>query len=201
MNVYSLFPIPVGEFNLGRFFTVKELNFVNKQETYKNMSNTTSNDRYVLNHKTMSALHEFVQSCVLEYFKAIYAPKNDVTLRVTQSWLNYSKPGEWHHKHAHPNSFISGVLYIKAAKERDKIYFYNDEYRQLEISTQSFNPHNSRSWWLPVETGKLMLFPSSLIHSVEPVQGDDARISLAFNTFPVGNMGQEEALTALHLRN
>jgi hypothetical protein len=45
-----------------------------------------------------------------------------------------------------------------------------------------------------------MLFPSSLTHMVETVQGDE-RVSLAFNTFPVGYVGEEESLTALHLRN
>jgi uncharacterized protein (TIGR02466 family) len=115
--------------------------------------------------------------------------------------LNYSKPGEWHHKHAHPNSFVSGVLYMKAVKDSDKIYFYGDEYKTIDLPTENYNIYNSKSWWLPVETGDLMLFPSSLTHSVEKVQADQTRVSLAFNTFPVGYVGQEESLTALHLRD
>jgi predicted 2-oxoglutarate/Fe(II)-dependent dioxygenase YbiX len=58
--------------------------------------------------------------------------------------------------------------------------------------------HNSESWWFEVGAGDLMLFPSSLTHMVETVQGDE-RVSLAFNTFPVGYVGEEESLTALHL--
>lgn len=201
MNMYNLFPTPVGEFYLGRQFTTEELEFVDQQLTHKNMGNTTSDDRYVLTHRTMVLLYEFVQSCVSEYFHAVYEPKNKVSLRVTQSWFNYSKPGEWHHKHAHPNSLVSGVLYMKAVKDSDKIYFHKDDYRQLDVHTENYNLYNSRSWWLSVETGKLMLFPSSLTHSVEPVQANDTRISLAFNTFPVGYMGQENNLTALHLEN
>lgn len=34
---------------------------------------------------------------------------------------------------------------------------------------------------------------------VETVTGDDTRISLAFNTFPVGNVGDELNLTGLNL--
>lgn len=49
-----------------------------------------------------------------------------------------------------------------------------------------------------VGTGNLMIFPSSLAHMVETVKEED-RISLSFNTFPVGYVGEEEALTALHL--
>ena len=88
---------------------------------------------------------------------------------------------------------------MKAAKEADKIYFHNDQYHQISIPTTNYNVYNSSSWWLPVETGKLMLFPSSLQHSVAPVTADDTRISLAFNTFPVGYVGDESSLTALYL--
>ena len=198
MNLYSIFPTPVAKFEVGREFTADELAFVDLQSTHKNMGNTTSNDRYVLQHDTLAKLREFTESCVAEYLKTIYAPKNEVSLRLTQSWLNYTKPGEFHHKHAHPNSFVSGVLYLKAARERDKIYFYKDGYQQIKLPTDQWNLHNSESWWFEVGAGDLMLFPSSLTHMVETVQGDD-RVSLAFNTFPVGYVGEEESLTALHL--
>lgn len=200
MILHSLFPTPVAKFELGRDFTAEENAFVMGQPTHKNTGNTTSNDRYVLRHDTLTNLMSFVQESVDSYFKSIYAPKEDVRLRVTQSWLNYSKPGEWHHKHNHANSFISGVLYMKAAKDRDRIYFYNESYQQIQIQTENFNLYNSKSWWLPVETGSLMLFPSSLTHSVATVQ-EEERISLAFNTFPVGYVGAEDNLTALHLRD
>ena len=201
MIVHNLFPTPVAKFTLDRAFTTEELDFVDQQQTHNNVGNTTSNDRYVLTHKTMASVYDFVKSCVGTYLQNIYAPKNDVSLRVTQSWLNYSKPGEWHHRHAHPNSFVSGVLYMKAIKDSDKIYFYGDEYKTIDLPTENYNLYNSKSWWLPVETGDLMLFPSSLTHSVEKVQADQTRVSLAFNTFPVGYVGQEENLTALHLRD
>ena len=198
LNLYSLFPTPVAKFDLGREFSAEELDFVGSQETHKNMGNTTSNNRYVLRDDTMAKLREFTESAVAEYLKSIYAPKNDVSLRITQSWLNYTKPGEFHHKHAHPNSFVSGVLYIKASSERDKIYFYKDGYEQIKLPVDQFNLFNSTSWWLPVETGRLMLFPSNLTHMVETVKEED-RISLSFNTFPVGYVGEEETLTALHV--
>lgn len=198
MILNSLFPIPVAKFELGRDFTPEENAFVAEQSTHKNMGNTTSNDHYVLQNDTLVSLSDLVQKCVDQYFNSIYAPKENVKLRITQSWLNYSKPGEWHHKHSHANSFVSGVLYMKAAKNSDRIYFHKNSYSQITLPTENFNLYNSDSWWLPVETGSLMLFPSSLTHSVEPVQGEE-RISLAFNTFPVGYIGQEETLTALHL--
>ena len=199
MITHSIFPTAIAKFELGREYTSEEMAFVNSQPTHKNVGNTTSDDRYVLQRETFAKLREFTEACVAEYLKAIYAPKHDVSLRLTQSWLNYTKPGESHHKHAHPNSFVSGVLYIKADATKDKIYFYKDGYQQIKLPTDQWNLHNSESWWFEVGTGDLMLFPSSLTHMVETVQGDE-RVSLAFNTFPAGYVGDENSLTALHLK-
>jgi uncharacterized protein (TIGR02466 family) len=195
---YNLFPTAVSKFELGREFTEWETAFFSKQETYKNQGNTTSTDKYVLQHKKMQNVKAFVEASVDEYLQTIYAPTHKVNLRLTQSWLNYTKHGEFHHKHAHPNSFVSGVLYIKAAKNKDKIHFYKDGYQQIKLPTENFNAYNSDSWWFEVGAGDLLLFPSSLTHMVETVQGDD-RVSLAFNTFLTGYVGDEEKLTALHL--
>ena len=123
MITYNLFPTAVAKFELGRDYTAEELAFVDEQPMHSNMGNTTSDDRYVLRHDTMASLKAFAEASVNEYLRSIYAPKHDLSLRLTQWWLNYTKPGQYHHKHAHPNSFVSGVLYLKAAKERDKIYF------------------------------------------------------------------------------
>jgi uncharacterized protein (TIGR02466 family) len=198
MITYSLFPTAVAKFELGRDFTDKELAFVAEQPTYKNIGNTRSDDRYILKHKKMAKLREFVEASVGEYFLSIYAPNKEVGIRITQSWINYCKPGQFHHKHAHPNSFISGVLYMKAARERDKIYFYRDGYQQISPKSDNYNVYNSDAWWLEVNTGDLMLFPSGLTHSVAAVQ--EERISLSFNTFPVGFIGEENSLNALHLQ-
>jgi uncharacterized protein (TIGR02466 family) len=196
---YNLFPTAVAKFELGRDYSAEEMEFVGSQPTHNNMGNTTSDERYVLRHDTMANLREFVENSVAEYLKSIYAPKYEVSMRLTQSWLNYTKPGQFHHKHAHPNSFISGVLYMKAARQRDRIYFYKDGYKQISLPTDNYNLYNSESWWFEVGTGDLLLFPSSLTHMVETVQ-EDERISLSFNTFPVGYVGDESSLTALHLK-
>jgi uncharacterized protein (TIGR02466 family) len=198
MQIVPLFPVAVGKFNIGRTFTTDEFFFVDNQPVHNNMGNTTSDNHYVFKDEALADLNSFVESSLDEYFKTIYAPRHEVKLRITQSWLNYTKEGQFHHKHAHPNSFVSGVLYLKADATKDKIYFYKDGYQQIKLPTDQFNLFNSDSWWIPVAAGDLVLFPSSLTHMVETVQGDE-RISLAFNTFPVGYVGEEKELTALHV--
>jgi hypothetical protein len=108
MNMHNLFPIPIGMFDLDRELTDEELLFVRGQETRPNEGNTTSVNNFVL--RDMTSLRDWIEGCVAEYFKATSDPKHDVHLRITQSWFNYSEQGQWHHKHAHPNSFVSGVF-------------------------------------------------------------------------------------------
>lgn len=199
MNIFNLFPTALGLYELGRNFTEDEMKFIKGQETRSNMGNTTSVDNNLLDRDELKDVRSFVENAVAEYFKTVHAPKQDTKLRITQSWCNYTEPGQFHHKHAHPNSFLSGVLYPQADKETDKIYFYKDGWQQLKTPTEEWNPYNSDSWWMEAYTGRMFIFPSHLTHMVETVQGKDTRISLSFNTFPVGNFGDASSLTGLDL--
>lgn len=197
MIIENLFPTPIGFFSYDGEVDTK---FLAEQEQRANEGNTSSVDRYILRQKKLGALTTFIEKCLFEYLTATINPKNDVRLRLTQSWLNWTKPGQFHHKHAHPNSVISGCFYVNADKANDKIYFYREEYKQIKFPPVEWNLYNSDSWWFPVGAGDLIFFPSNLTHMVQPVGGEDTRISLAFNTFPVGYVGDEDDLTALHLR-
>ena len=197
--IHNLFPQPVAIYKLDRDLTSKENKFINNLETRPNTGNTTSVNNMVLRHKEMTKLRDFIETKVAEYFKIVYNPKHNVNLRITQSWVNFTEPGQFHHKHAHPNSFVSGVFYPQANRETDKIYFYKDGFQQIKLPPENWNIWNSESWWFDVGTGDLLLFPSGLTHMVEPVQGDQTRISLSFNTFPLGLVGDEVDLTSLQI--
>jgi len=196
---HHLFPTPVSFFNLGRELTDEESDFLLNQEEKPNSGNTTSKERKLLESDKLAELRGFVELSLDKYLKEILSPKQNVGLRITQSWVNYTKPGQFHHKHAHPNSLISGVFYVKANKETDRIYFYKDGYQQIKLPVDQWNLFNSESWWLPIGTGELILFPSHFTHMVEAVKGDDMRVSMSFNTFPTGHIGDDDNLTGLEL--
>jgi uncharacterized protein (TIGR02466 family) len=197
--IHNLFPIPVGRYELGRDLTSKELSFLKNQETRPNMGNVTSANKTLLKSKELTQLRDFIETKVSEYFTTVYSPKHKVNLKITQSWTNYTEQGQYHHKHEHPNSFISGVFYVQSDKVKDKIYFYRNGYQQIKLPPNEWNVWNSDSWWFDVGTCDLILFPSSLTHMVETVDHEQTRISLSFNTFPVGNVGEEMDLTGLQL--
>ena len=197
----GLFPVPVFIYKLGRDLTEEEMAFVMacKENLAPNSGNTTSAERYVLNTPVMKDVRYFIEGCMNSYFLEVYSPPEDTKLRITQSWLNYSDKGQFHHLHAHPNSLISGVFY-PSTTENDKIYFHSPiTWKQLSITPMSFNPYNSQTWWIPAEKNSLVLFPSSLQHNVNTVESETTRISLSFNTFPTGHIGDEPNLTGVYL--
>jgi uncharacterized protein (TIGR02466 family) len=199
-NINSIFPTSVVFGDLDREISKEELAVVDyhKTRTYNNTGNITSLDRYILKTQ-LPEIKTFIELGIKSYVDTILIPKHPISFYITQSWINYTHLGQFHHKHAHPNSILSGVFYFNADQEKDKIFFYNEKYRQIVIPSKEYNMHNSESWWFPVKTGGLVVFPSNLTHMVEQTTSIDTRVSLAFNVFAKGYIGDEDSLTALHL--
>ena len=200
--IQNLFPIPIYMSNIDRTFTKQELQFVDNQKNKcsKNSGNINTKDNYILNRKEFKNIKKFLDECCKDYLEKIISPKNNIELYITQSWLNYTEENQYHHIHAHSNSVVSGVLYFDCDKENDKIKFTNPVgYQQIKPKIKNFNIWNSETWWFALETGQLIMFPSSTTHQVDTKQGNNTRISLAFNTFYKGTIGSNSDLTELIL--
>ena len=200
--IESLFSIPIYTTKIDKGFTKQELQFVDNQKNKctNNESNINTKDNYILNRKEFKNVKKFLDQCCKDYLEKIISPKNNIELYITQSWLNYTEENQHHHKHSHPNSVVSGVLYFDCNKENDKIKFTNPVgYQQIKPEVKDFNIWNSETWWFPLETGQLVMFPSSTTHQVDTKKGTNTRVSLAFNTFYKGTLGSNKDLTELIL--
>jgi len=199
MQIQSLFPHPIGNFQLDRDFSKKEIKIINeKLETLnENVGNKHSKDSQVLENPSLIKLKQFCLDALNQFTVDVFG--NHINLKITQSWLNVTNKNEFHHRHYHPNSFISGVLYVET-DELDKIYFHNPTKSHFSNDSKVFTLYNSAEWWLPTPKGSLMLFMSSLEHSVASIQGDK-RISLSFNTFFNSDFGSKNNLTLLPVNN
>ena len=85
-------------------------------------------------------------------------------------------------------------------KNVDSVTFYKGylDYR-IKLDVNKYNIFNSSSCTFPVETGNILLFRSSLEHGVKNKKGNNIRISLSFNIFIKGTVGNKEELTELIL--
>ena len=192
--IHSIFATPIYITKIDREFTEQELQFVKEQKKYctDNGCNINTKDNYILNNKEFSNIKKFLDNHCKEYLDTLICPKNNIELYITQSWLNYTDANQFHHKHEHPNSVVSGVLYFDSDINNDKILFSHSKgYQQISpiIDDKKFNLWNSGTWFFPVKTGDLVMFPSSTTHQVQTKKGNNTRISLAFNTFYKGDLG------------
>jgi uncharacterized protein (TIGR02466 family) len=125
----------------------------------------------------------------------------DAKLYITQSWVNKTMPGEYHHQHNHPNSIVSGTFYIEA-NDGDMIQFAKpgNDISPWLFTPKQWNMWNCASWGVPVASGQLLLWRSHLPHSVPPTKGPNVRHALGVNTFIRGTIGENNSLSGLSLK-
>jgi uncharacterized protein (TIGR02466 family) len=195
----SIFPTPVMRSNIGRNFAEEELAFFEKMwgAARTNVTNFRSDDTHVLDAPEMGSLRGIVQEHVNQFGWKIISADPKHTFYITQSWVNFTQPGQSHFRHMHTNSLISGSIYVYVKKEADSICFYRNSGAQILVTDDQTNPFNTPIHRVPVDVGDLVLFPSSLLHDVEPTTGAHIRVSLAFNAFIKGELGSEQRLNRL----
>lgn len=198
-ELIDVFPCPVGIFQ-ERVPTADELNFIKSLDQGPNLANRRSLNTQVLDAEELTDLRSIIQDRVDMYFDTVYNTRAS-HLRLTQSWCNYSDAGEGHHQHSHPNSAISGVYYPQAeAIDRLTMHTPLRPHQHMQVTPEVYNKYNSQELDIEVKSGTLVLFYSYLEHSVGIVDDrKDTRISLSFNTFWVGNLGNKQELTGLTL--
>jgi uncharacterized protein (TIGR02466 family) len=201
MIIHQLFPEPLYFSNLERVLTQEELKIINehKKKPHKNIGNISSNDSYVLEHKALKNLKKDLHTKVMDYFDKVVCTHN-ITPYITQSWINYTESDQFHHMHSHPNSLVSGIFYISADKEVDSVTFYKSYPEgRIKLDITKHNIFSSSTCTFPVETGNILLFRSTSGHGVKKKKGNNIRISLSFNIFIKGTIGDSKSLTELIL--
>ena len=200
-KILELFPKTVLISKIDRDLNSKELKEIEKQKqkVFQNTGNKSTENSYVLNLPIFKTLKKEIMHRVNFYCYEILKLNPKAKPFITQSWLNYTKENEYHHLHAHPNSYLSGVYYVDGDSGNDRITFWDTNYYQIEPEYNELNKYNSTSWWMPTVTKDLFLFKSELKHSVMLKKGNNIRTSLAFNVFLKGKIGNQRSLTELIL--
>jgi uncharacterized protein (TIGR02466 family) len=160
--------------------------------------NFRSDDSYLLRKEEFKDIKNFLKESVDRFTTNVINTKQ--RLVITQCWANRNPKGSKHHEHVHPNSIISGVMYFQINEKLPPISFSKERQDGVKLDPIKYNHMNSESFMLPCKTGELILFPSSLKHSVPINQGEEDRISVSFNTFCIDAIGSEQSLTHLDIR-
>jgi hypothetical protein len=98
---------------------------------------------------------------------------------ITESWAHVTRYGGYHSPHYHSNSTWSGIFYINAGDNTSGhnnwfLPYYIERKIGLEFADDRFSS--------PVVPGRLILFPSMLLHDAATYFGTDPRIVISFNS-------------------
>jgi len=106
-------------------------------------------------------------------------------MKVGNSWANINDHLAWNRPHLHNGCWYSGVFYIKADGDEGNIEFIDTNVKVVSDFPASSRTRSMESF-TPTE-GELILFPSGLMHMVEPNITKKDRYSISFNIEVVRN--------------
>jgi len=115
--------------------------------------------------------------------------------KINGMWANVTKKHHRHPTHIHPNSYISGVIYVKTPEGCGNIVFSDPRAgaRVFEPDYDVMNEFNSGTYSHKPEKGTMILFPSWMPHCVEKgttVSEGEERIVIAFNVQMIGSVNR-----------
>ena len=137
-----------------------------------------SND---LRRYRLTALEGFIHRSVEAYCLSLgYDPR---ALDLRESWINRFDQGDFMYDHTHPEARISGTYYHRSDPTQGAIRFRDPnplmQNRLFPADQQSFR----QGWRVLPQHGRIVLFPSWLVHRVEPNTTDQPRWSIPFNIY------------------
>ena len=108
---------------------------------------------------------------------------DEFTCKLSNIWANINDKDCGNRVHVHPNSSISGTIYLQTDENSGKIVFLNED-----SPMKHYNFHagdNSNLFYKNVsyqpKNGMIIFFPSWIPHYVETSRSEMPRISMSFN--------------------
>lgn len=197
MEKINILPQTIYKFYCDKRILEKSFEYIKNLEYMPITHNLSSKDYRLNTHRKLNKLHDWFQSCVNEVVNDLNC--ND-ELAITQSWATKSMSGQWHHPHSHPYSIVSGVFYLTDSNAETwfsipSIWDLPNVFCHSIDKNDSIVIHKNKT-----EKGCLVIFPSSLFHSVNEHYDSEPRYILSFNTFFNGSIGKLEAASGAHLK-
>ena len=129
---------------------------------------------------------DIIHTTIIEVLKSFPVIKNTTEMR-SSAWVNINGPGSYNVIHDHPNTHLSGVIWIKSPKDCGVIEFKNPHdhpcYNEINSYTEEFKDEFfiHHAYWLSPIEGRVVIFPAHLRHEVKENKSNEDRISVSFN--------------------
>jgi len=153
-------------------------------------SSLVNQDFEILNKPQFKLLGDMLLKSFTTFTKEHLKISND--FKVSSSWLTKTKPNHQSHFHRHYNCYYSGVFYIDT-DEGGEIIFENMADERFLLNKIEDNDYNTKSFIFKTENKMIIFFPSDIQHKIAENKTNKDRYSLAFNFYPVGNIGVRDS--------
>lgn len=136
-------------------------------------------------HPPLNSLFQAIVKHGYDYAKGMQLKTNPFE-KIDDIWVNINGYKDYNLAHDHPGCMISGVYYVKNTHIGGDIMF-DSPYSALMNgywwnNLEKYNDYTSSQYRVESSVGKLILFPSWLIHFVMPNKNEkEERISISFN--------------------
>ena len=115
------------------------------------------------------------------FFNELNLDLTKLSLYCHEIWRNTYRRNYFQEIHDHIPSHLSGVLFLNDEQEGDgKFFFYNEGYKEVSREWRDLDFYGDRKF-IKAERGKLLLFPSYMLHGVSAHKSDNIRKSVSFN--------------------
>ena len=113
MPYIDIMPTPIYKDKLGYKLTSQQ------RDTLDNLvihPNELSEEKSILDRPEFKSMKDVIFSHVKKYEKDVCGFKSSLSFKLTESWYKETVPGDNHPSHNHPNSMLSGVVYLNVPK-------------------------------------------------------------------------------------
>lgn len=142
-------------------------------------------------HRQFPALREAITKALFSYIGDGFGFRGEIDLALT-GWTVINRPGDYNVPHNHAANLLSGAVYIEVpdGMKGGAIVFQDPRLNLNAHETEAMRKQNVRPPWLnphlsvTPSAGEILVFPSWLVHWVEPFQSPNSearRIVISFN--------------------
>ena len=206
LDIKELFPVPVGIVENENIDQSEHKLLLDTGYRTVTGNGTTpflgTTSQHILNKLDIPNTKEFIETALKEY--AIRTLCTEEPLLITNSWcIKYQNTPQILAEHKHPNSIISVAYYVQADNNSAEFTLYKQTGYNCHTGAEmpfimwdqldKYQNNYTYTWQaIPAKTGKLILFPSWMLHGVNGPASNDIRCVLSINTWFVNPIGNEK---------
>ena len=144
----------------------------------KDTYNTSDGQHDCFTDKKFETLNNWVVKQVNNYAEML---KIKTPLIPHCSWFNIYEQNDFQEFHVHPGLTISAIYMLAGDHDSAKVYFKSPKNEMFYIEYDEMSNNTFGTINYNVDAGKLLIFTSDTIHSVEKQHSNKDRITISYN--------------------